>query len=48
MSVQAELLPKKYHEAVLKWQRTYLADLDYLTANWDRYFPRDPCFQLCA
>lgn len=48
MSVQAELLPKKYHEAVLKWQRTYLADLDYLTENWDRYFPRDPCFKLCA
>lgn len=41
-------LPKKYHDAVVRWRQTYLPDFDYLIENWDRYFPRDPQFRLCA
>lgn len=41
-------LPKRYHDAVVRWRQTYLPDYDYLIANWDRFFPRDPEFRLCA
>jgi len=41
-------LPKKYHDAVVRWRQMYLPDYDYLLANWDRFFPRDPKFKLCA
>lgn len=48
MAVERDVLPNKYHDAVLKWQRNFLPDLEYLTENWDRYFPKDNCYQLCA
>ena len=48
MAVEAELLPKSYHDAVLRWQDTYLPDLDFLLENWDKHFPKDPCYKLCA
>jgi 1,2-phenylacetyl-CoA epoxidase catalytic subunit len=48
MSVTKTRLPKIYHDAVVKWQQTYLPDFDFLLANWDKYFPRDPKFELCA
>mgnify|MGYP000902776495 CR=1 FL=1 len=41
-------LPRKYHQAVERWRDTYLPDYAYLIENWDRYFPRDPQFRLCA
>jgi 1,2-phenylacetyl-CoA epoxidase catalytic subunit/predicted N-acetyltransferase YhbS len=41
-------LPKKYHDAVLKWQKSNLPDLEYLQTNWSKYFPKDPTFKLCA
>ncbi|HEX4955905.1 MAG TPA: Phenylacetic acid catabolic protein [Thermoanaerobaculia bacterium] len=41
-------LPKKYHDAVLRWKELFLPDYDYLLDNWQRFFPRDPRFQLCA
>jgi benzoyl-CoA 2,3-epoxidase subunit B len=41
-------LPKRYHDAVVKWRQTYLPDYDYLIENWERYFPRDERFRLCA
>ena len=41
-------LPRKFHDAVLKWRETYLPDYDYLLENWERYFPREPKFRLCA
>lgn len=46
-TVQTEL-PKKYHQAIVKWAERYLPDYDFLIENWDRYFPRDPEFRLCA
>lgn len=41
-------LPKKYHDAVEKWRDLFLPDYDYLLENWERFFPRDPKFRLCA
>lgn len=48
MAVESEVLPKKYHDAVLKWQKSNLPDLEYLQNNWSKYFPKDPTFKLCA
>jgi 1,2-phenylacetyl-CoA epoxidase catalytic subunit len=41
-------LPGKFHDAVVKWQQTFLPDYDFLIENWDKYFPRDRQFELCA
>jgi len=41
-------LPRRYHDAVVQWRQTYLPDFDYLVENWERFFPRDPVFRLCA
>jgi 1,2-phenylacetyl-CoA epoxidase catalytic subunit len=48
MSFRTATLPKKYHDAVLKWRDTYLPDYDYLLENWDKHFPNEPRFELCA
>ena len=48
MSVKTTTLPKKFHDAVLKWRDTYLPDYGFMVESWDRYFPREPEFQLCA
>ncbi|MEA2600042.1 MAG: benzoyl-CoA 2,3-epoxidase subunit [Acidobacteriota bacterium] len=48
MSVKTSTLPKRYHEAVLKWKEVFLPDYDFLMENWDKHFPNDPEFQLCA
>lgn len=48
MAAQSDTLPKKYHDAVLKWQAQYLPDLQFLQDNWDKHFPKDPCYKLCA
>lgn len=47
-NVETTLLPAKFHAAVEKWRLTYLPDYDYLLDNWERFFPRDPKFRLCA
>ena len=41
-------MPRKFHEAVERWRQMYLPDFDYLIENWERFFPRDPKFRLCA
>jgi 1,2-phenylacetyl-CoA epoxidase catalytic subunit len=48
MSFTTTTLPKSFHEAVLKWQRTYLPDYDLLLEKWQKYFPGEPRFELCA
>jgi 1,2-phenylacetyl-CoA epoxidase catalytic subunit len=47
-NVTTSELPKKYHDAVVRWRETYLPDFDYLLEQWERFFPRDPRFRLCA
>jgi len=41
-------LPKKYHDAVLKWRDTFIPDYGFLMDQWDNYFPNKPRFELCA
>jgi len=48
MSMRSEKLPRKYHDAVERWRDTYLPDYNLLIENWDRFFPKDPEFELCA
>lgn len=48
MTTTTTEIPKKFHDAVLKWRETYLPDFDYLMENWDRFFPRDDKYRLCA
>jgi 1,2-phenylacetyl-CoA epoxidase catalytic subunit len=47
-NVNVVTLPKKYHDAVERWRDMYLPDFQLLLDNWDKYFPRDPEFRLCA
>lgn len=48
MRVREVLLPANYHAAVESWRDMYLPDYQYLIDNWDKYFPKDPVFKLCA
>ena len=48
MSSRTTTIPKPFHNAVIKWRDTYLTDYDYLIDNWEKYFPQEPRFELCA
>ncbi len=48
MSLKTTVLPKNFHEAVLKWKDAYLPDYEFLLDNWEKAFPREPQFELCA
>lgn len=38
----------KYHQAIIEWQQKNFADLSLLDKYWDKYFPNDEKFHLCA
>jgi len=48
MNMRTSTLPKHFHEAVLRWKDVFLPDYDFLMENWDKHFPNDSQFQLCA
>ncbi len=48
MKVENVTLEKKYHDAVEHWRRHNFADYETLLANWEKYFPKDESFCLCA
>jgi 1,2-phenylacetyl-CoA epoxidase catalytic subunit len=48
MSTRTAQLPKKYHDAVLRWRDTFLPDYDFLIDHWEEHFPKEPRFELCA
>jgi 1,2-phenylacetyl-CoA epoxidase catalytic subunit len=48
MNVKTTTLPKNFHDAVLKWKDAYLPDYEFLLDNWEKHFPREPRFDLCA
>jgi 1,2-phenylacetyl-CoA epoxidase catalytic subunit len=48
MNVEQTTLPKKFHDAVLHWQRHNFPDYDLLPQYWEKYFPNEPEFCLCA
>ena len=33
---------------MLHWRDTYLPDYDFLMENWEKHFPHEPRFELCA
>ena len=48
MSTTTTTIPKKFHDAVVRWQERFLPDFDLLIENWEKYFPTDEPFRLCA
>ncbi len=48
MKYRTTNIPEKYHSAVLKWSETYLPDIDLLLDKWEKFFPRDAKYRLCA
>ncbi len=48
MSLREAFLPKPFHSAVERWRDTFLPDFDFLMANWEKHFPKEPRFKLCA
>jgi 1,2-phenylacetyl-CoA epoxidase catalytic subunit len=48
MKVESITLDKKYHDAVEHWRRHWMPDYDLLLTHWDKYFPKDEPFCLCA
>jgi 1,2-phenylacetyl-CoA epoxidase catalytic subunit len=48
MSTRTTSLPKSFHDAVVKWREAFIPDYDFLLDNWDKHFPNDPKFELCA
>jgi len=48
MGMTKTYIPKKFHDAVERWRETYLPDYDFLLEHWDKYFPKDQRFELCA
>lgn len=48
MNERRDQLPPKYHEAVLHWQKHNFPEYPSLAESWDRYFPKDEPFCLCA
>jgi len=48
LKVETRGLEKKYHDAVEHWTRHNFKDYPVLLASWDKYFPQDEPFCLCA
>jgi benzoyl-CoA 2,3-dioxygenase component B len=48
MKVENITLEKKYHSAVEHWRRHNFKDYQTLLDNWEKYFPTDEKFCLCA
>ncbi len=48
MKVENVTLDKKYHDAVEHWRLHHFKDYDTLLDTWEKYFPKDEKFCLCA
>jgi 1,2-phenylacetyl-CoA epoxidase catalytic subunit len=48
MNMRSATLSKPFHDAVLRWRDAYLPDYDLLLESWEKHFPGEPRFQLCA
>ena len=48
MAVREVKLPKNFHQAVEDWRDTFLPDYGFLLENWEKHFPKEPMFKLCA
>ena len=48
MKVENVTLEKKYHGAVEHWRGHHFKDYETLMDNWEKFFPKDEKFCLCA
>ena len=48
MSERRDQLPAKYERAVGHWQKHNFPEYPRVAETWDRYFPKDEAFCLCA
>jgi len=48
MTQNTELLPPKFHAAVIRWRDEFLPDYPLLMESWEKFFPTEPPFRLCA
>ncbi len=48
MNVETTEIPKKYRDAIGHWVKHNFQDLPLLDKYWDKYFPSDDRFCLCA
>jgi benzoyl-CoA 2,3-dioxygenase component B len=48
MSTTTTTLPGNFHDAVERWRERFLPDYDLLLENWEKFFPNDDRFRLCA
>ncbi|MEM7354815.1 MAG: Phenylacetic acid catabolic protein [Acidobacteriota bacterium] len=48
MPMREARLPGNYHDAVVRWRETFIPDYDFLMENWEKHFPKEPRFKLCA
>lgn len=48
MPIREAVLPKNFHQAVEDWRDMFLPDYGFLLENWERHFPKEPMFKLCA
>jgi 1,2-phenylacetyl-CoA epoxidase catalytic subunit len=48
MKVENVTLERKYHGAVEHWRRHHFKDYQTLLDSWEKYFPKDEKFCLCA
>lgn len=48
MNTRTTRLPKPFHDAVVRWRETFIPDYDLLMENWEKHFPKEPRFELCA
>ncbi len=48
MAVREAQLPKRYHDAVVHWRETFMPDFDFLLDSWEKHFPKERPFKLCA
>ena len=48
MNVETARIPKKYEDAIAHWVKHNFPDLPILDKYWDKHFPADDRFCLCA
>jgi len=48
MTTTTTTLPKTFHSAVERWRERFLPDYQLLLDNWEKFFPNDERFRLCA
>jgi 1,2-phenylacetyl-CoA epoxidase catalytic subunit len=48
MNARTASLPKKFHSAVERWRDSFIPDYGFLMENWEKHFPHEPRFELCA